>query len=381
MHVLMISLDASLLGEQHGDPVLRHLEYARRIGQISMVVYNPAAQRKTAHSFADNLTVYPTNTHPILFPWAAYRAAARVHRERPVDVISTQEPFACGLVGLLLKRRFGLPLNMQNHSSFFSSPHWAAERPLRNHSLLILAKIILRFADTHRVVNESEKRRYLALGIPESRIIVLSVPTPLDLFIRPVDPDKRAALRASLGIDPAAPVLLWVGKPAAVKNIDLLLAAFELVYARRPDVRLVLVGDFSERPDFVRRAQAAGIIFTGRVDHVDLPSYYQLADLYVHSSRYEGFSRVLVEALVAGTPVVATRNDGPVRDGETGLLTDHTAEALSAAILTLLNNPTRRQQMGETGQRDMLERFDYARQLDAVANVYRRTAEIAHGKL
>ena len=43
MHVLMISLDASLLGDPHGNTVQRHLEYARRIGDLSIVTYNPAA--------------------------------------------------------------------------------------------------------------------------------------------------------------------------------------------------------------------------------------------------------------------------------------------------------------------------------------------------
>ncbi|MBI5960506.1 MAG: glycosyltransferase family 4 protein [Chloroflexi bacterium] len=383
MRVLMISLDSSLLGDPHGNTIQRHLEYAQRIGDLVIVTYCPAANRQTPRHFSEHLHVYPANARPIGFPWIAYRTAARLHRAAPADLVTTQDPFATGIVGLLLKWRFGLPLDMQNHSSFFNNHDWIAERPLRNRLLHSLGRLAVRSADTHRVLTEGEKKHYLAMGIPGERVTVLSTPTHVDLFAPPVAPEKLAAMRASLGIAPGVPVILWVGQPAAVKNVELLLAAFEQVRAQRPDTCLLMVGNFSGRPDFVQRAQAEGVIFAGRVDHANLAGYYQMAEVYTHSSRYEGFGKVLVEALAAGTPVVTTRNDGSseiVRHDETGLLTDHTPEAISEGILALLNDPARRRAMGDAGQRDVLARFDYVRQLDAVAATFRRTYEITHPK-
>jgi len=52
MHVLMISLDYSLLGDPHGNTVARHLEYARSIGALTIVTYNPARQPKAPQQFA-----------------------------------------------------------------------------------------------------------------------------------------------------------------------------------------------------------------------------------------------------------------------------------------------------------------------------------------
>jgi glycosyltransferase involved in cell wall biosynthesis len=380
MHVLMISLDASLLGEQHGNTVRRHLEYARRIGDLTIVAYNSAASPKTPQHFAENFTVYATNTRPVLFPWVAYRLAARVHRETPVDVVTTQDPFATGLVGVLLKRRFGIPLDMQCHSAFFENPDWLAERPLRNRLLSRLAPFMIRRADTTRVLTEREKAIYIKRGVPADRITVLSLPTDVDLFAAPAPESALAERRASLGIAPDAPVLVWVGFPAEFKHVELLLDAYRLVRAQRPDARLVMAGDFVTRPDFVRLAQVESVIFAGRVPHDELPVYYQMAMLYVHSSRYEGVARVLIEALAAGVPVVSTDHLGAdvvVRNGETGLLTAHTPEALSAAILDLLNDPARARAMGQAGQRDVLERFAYERQLDAVVETFRRTAQVA----
>jgi glycosyltransferase involved in cell wall biosynthesis len=369
-----------MLGDPHGNTVQRHIEYANRIGRLTIVTYNRAAQPKQVTRVADNFVIYPTNTHPVLFPWVATRIAARLQRRDPADVVTTQDPFATGLVGMLLKWRFGVPLDMQNHSSFLDNPVWVRERPLRNRVLRTLSELTIRQADTHRVLTEPEKAAYVRRGIAADRVAVLPTPAHVEIFAEPVGAETLATLRESLDIAPYAPVLLWIGFPAVVKNVELLLATYEHLQREWPDVQLVMVGDFSTRPQFTQRAEAAGVIFTGRVDHSDLPAYYQLADMYVHSSRYEGFGKVLVEALAAGTPVVATRGDGPqdvVRDGETGLLTDHTAEALAAAIHTLLDDPDRARTMGIAGQRDVLERFDYERQLDRIVESFRTTLRVA----
>lgn len=380
MHVLMISLDASLLGEQHGNTVQRHLEYANRLGRLSIVAYNHYAEPKTVQHVADHFTVYPTNTLPVQFPWRAYRIARQIMRQHPVDMVTTQEPFATGLVGWLLKKRFGLPLDMQNHSSFFNNPLWIAERPLRNRLLHWLGKRLIHAADTHRVVNDHEKQQYLAMNIPDERVVVLPSPTHVELFTIPLAPEATRAQRAALGIAPDAPVILWVGQPVAFKRVDRLLDAFILVRQELPAARLVMVGDFSNRPQFVKRAAAEDVIFPGRVAHDDLPLYYQLGTVYAHSSHYEGFGRVLVEALASGIPVVATRAGGPsaiVRHETTGLLVEHTPEALADALLDLMRDPVRARVMGQAGQHDMIDRFDYHRQLDAIVASFQHTVEVA----
>lgn len=377
MHVLMISLDGSLLGDPHGDTVERHLEYARRAGQMSIVVYNPAAPRRDPRQISEHLTVYPTNTRPYFFPWAAYRVAARIQRATPADMVTTQDPFSTGLVGLMLKWRFGLPLNVQSHSAFMKNADWLAEHPVRNRLLYALGKFVIRRADTRRVLTDEEKQHYMALGVPADRVFVLMTPTHVEIFAEPVPAETVTGLRARLNIPPESPVVLWVGYPVAFKNMDLLLDAFERVHAALPAARLVLVGDFSQRPDLVSRADPAAVHFAGHVAYDDLPAYYALADVYAHSSRYEGIPRVLLEALTAGTPVVATRNRGAlavVRDGETGLICDHTPDALAGAILDLLRDPARAQAMGAAGRTDILARFDFDKHIDAIVDSYHRTA-------
>ena len=378
MHLLMIGLDSKMLVGEHGSTIRRHQAYADRIGRLSIITYNPPQPRRDVRRVSENFTVYPTNTRRALFPWAAYRVAARLMRsDDPPEVISTQDPFSTALVGWLLKKRYGVALNIQAHSHFFENPHWLAEHPIRNRAFYALAKFLVPRANTCRVPYESEKQLYIRIGVSPERIYILPVPIRLEQFAAPQAPERLAALRAKLHIPHEAPLLLWVGEPTPPKNIDLLLAAFELVRQARPDAYLVLVGNWQQRPDLPQHAKQIGhVVLPGVVPHTDLTAYYQMADLYVHTSRYEGAVRVFREALAAGTPVVSTDQPGAraiVLDGESGLITPHTPEAFAEAVLNLLDDPQRLHAMGQAGRRDVLRRFDYELLMARWERMYRDT--------
>jgi glycosyltransferase involved in cell wall biosynthesis len=152
------------------------------------------------------------------------------------------------------------------------------------------------------------------------------------------------------------------------------------------DTYLVLVGDFSGRADLQDQAAdpalARWVRFAGMVDHNELPAYYRLCSIYIHSSVYEGLGKVMIEASASGRPVVSTRTAGGqeiVADGETGLLANPEDPAdLSAKIEALLADPARARQMGQAGRERVLEKFDHARNLDAIIETWQRTA--SYGK-
>ena len=121
-----------------------------------------------------------------------------------------------------------------------------------------------------------------------------------------IDADRVRQLKSSLGISDAEFVVGSVGRLARSKGFDVLLSAFDR--AALPRARLVIVGDGRERRKLMELA-GANVILTGfRSDAKDL---YQVFDLFVSPSRSEPFGRVIVEALDAGTPVIATDVQGP----------------------------------------------------------------------
>jgi GalNAc-alpha-(1->4)-GalNAc-alpha-(1->3)-diNAcBac-PP-undecaprenol alpha-1,4-N-acetyl-D-galactosaminyltransferase len=146
----------------------------------------------------------------------------------------------------------------------------------------------------------------------------------------------------------------------------LLIAAFANVAPAFPDWRLVIAGDGVERP-----ALEALVADLGLSDRVSLPGVVDAtahladADLFVLSSRYEGFPNVLMEAMAAGLPVIAFDcQSGPsevIRDGVDGLLVPPgDATALAVRMGQLMDDPDTRQRLGAAAP-DVVHRFGIER--------------------
>ncbi len=131
----------------------------------------------------------------------------------------------------------------------------------------------------------------------------------VQVFGRGVDtrlfsPSRRSAgLRAHWGCGEKSVAVLYVGRIAAEKNIDLALKGFAAISARRPDARLVVVGDGPERARLCN--QHPDYIFTGPKVGVELAAHYASADLFLFPSLTETFGNVVPEAMASGLAVVA----------------------------------------------------------------------------
>lgn len=123
----------------------------------------------------------------------------------------------------------------------------------------------------------------------------------------PLSVEHRARLRGEIGAEPGDFVIGGVGRLTSGKGFDVLIDAFrEAALAR---ARLVIVGDGHERAKLERRAAGLPVAFTGFRN--DAKAWFQAFDLFVSPSRSEPFGRVIIEALDAGTPVIATDARGP----------------------------------------------------------------------
>jgi glycosyltransferase involved in cell wall biosynthesis len=380
---LMVSLATDILTQPLGDNRERHAEYASRIGHLHMLIYAPRGVGTQPVQITDRFTAYPSGSRSrYLFPFDAYRAGAGICRSERIDVISTQDPFTTGLVGAWLKQQHGIPLQVNNHSTFFGNPYWLAESPIRHRAFEPLGRWVVRQADTLRTVNADQRERYIQMGVGPERIEVINTPINLDRFVEPPDQAQLATLHEQLSIPPDGRVILWVGRPIAIKRVPDLLEAFALVRGDHPGAYLVLVGDMSGAPEIARHVARLDleefVRCPGAVAHADLPTYYALCDVFVLSSVYEGMPKVIAEASVSGTPVVATRIpavEGVVLDGDTGLLCEReNPPDLAGKLKALLSDPARAAQMGLRGREYALKRFDRERTFEAIVGLWERAA-------
>ena len=181
------------------------------------------------------------------------------------------------------------------------------------------------------VLTPSAYLRDLALswGVQADRVSVLPNPAPPLPELPP-----RAELRRSFELD--GDTLAFAGRLAAQKSLDVALAAL----ARADGVTLLIAGEGDERAALERRAAELGLSgrvrFLGPQSRERVLELFRAADAVVLSSSWENFPHTVVEALAAGTPVLATTTGGVaevVRDGENGLLVPAgDADALGGAI-------------------------------------------------
>lgn len=153
--------------------------------------------------------------------------------------------------------------------------------------------------------------------------------------------------------------IVFVGRLERRKGLDYLLRAYHQVKQEVPDSRVIVVGPGTrlrkKYERWIKHHNVKDVVFIGYATYVDLPRYYQTADIFCSpATGRESFGIVLVEAMAMGKPVVATTIDGyasVVTHGEEGLLVPpKDSEKLAQALLTLLKDKALRQKMGEKGK-------------------------------
>ena len=261
-------------------------------------------------------------------------------------VIHSQHPILMGDLAVEFARDLNVPLVFTFHSSYDEYARLYAP-VVADLAGLITEQIVKRYLEkcTH-IVAPTPSVRDLIYREYTADVPVTVVPTPVDLSqYHDLEPQR---IRKELGLGDAK-LLLYVGRLATEKNLDFLLRAFVRITAKQSQVYLLLVGKGPREEQLRQMVSEFGlgerIIFTGPVPRNEVPHYAAAADLFVFPSLADTQGLVLIEAMAAGTPVVALESPGPadvLSDGG-GLLVPHQEDA----VLTLLTDESRRMAMGE----------------------------------
>lgn len=269
-------------------------------------------------------------------------------KQRPDAVyVATEGPL--GWSAMRAARRLGIPLSSGFHTRFDS---YASHYGLGLLTPLVrgyLRRFHQRAAAT-LVPTDALARELHAMGIANARLLRRAVDTQL------FHPNRRdEALRASWGVDAATPVVLYVGRIAPEKNLELAVQAFRAIRQQVPQARYVWVGDGPARDAL--QAAHPDFIFAGVQRGEALARHYASADLFPFPSLSETFGNVIIEALAAGLPVVAYA-EGAARehlvDGVNGYcIASGNAAAFIEAAAKLAGNPALIRHMGRAGHAGM----------------------------
>ena len=182
-------------------------------------------------------------------------------------------------------------------------------------------------------------------------------------------------IRSELGISEDTLVLLTIAVLREAKGIQYMIDAMPFIETAVPDVTYVVVGDGAYGPSLRQLAQEKNdphILFTGA--RQDIPELLAASDLFVLPTLLDALPTVLIEAMAAGKPIIATRVGGVpeiVEQGHNGLLVSPMqSKELAEACVQLLQDKPSRIEMGQLGQELARQRFDIHTQAKKLGNIY-----------
>jgi glycosyltransferase involved in cell wall biosynthesis len=244
----------------------------------------------------------------------------------------------------------------------------------------LLDRVVLRWMDRVVCVSAAQAVRVRRAGVPSDHVVVIRNAIRTEAFDK-MDPSCRHEMQSWFA-QPRSRIIAAAGRLSPEKGFDQCITAAALVAQQDPQAGFVLFGDGPLREKLARQVAAKGLTGTFVLAGFrgDVQRFLPSCDLVVLASWTEGMPVIVLEALAAGVPVVATAVGGTpevVHNGVNGfLIPPGNPTELAERIAAVLGNETMRRGMGEQGRKLIGERFTFAAQ----ARVYEELfAQIVQG--
>jgi glycosyltransferase involved in cell wall biosynthesis len=273
---------------------------AAEVTELHMIIFTLQSDNLSVIEGEYGLKIHPTNSkNKLMMIFDAFRITSQIISGSSQKVIvTTQDSFEAGLVGYFLQRRFRVHLTVQEHADVFEQNYWRKESFL-NQIRYRIGLFVLKRADTVRTVSDRITKKMKRMKL-KANLTQLPVAIDPASFISQPQPGHN---------DSDTFTFLTMARFVKQKNLTLLLNAFFKVWQVCPHARLVIVGrgPEAERLKFIVQDQYNEQVPVRFIDWSDNPSeLFADSDAYVLSSNYEGWGRVLVEAMLMRVPVVTT---------------------------------------------------------------------------
>jgi glycosyltransferase involved in cell wall biosynthesis len=294
---------------------------------------------------------------------------ARNIRKRKIDIVHTYGwyPNVFGIPPAWFARRPALIASIRDAGAYMTP---AKIRALR---------ITCALADCIIANSEAGRAWLMTQGVRENKIEVIRNGVNISSYTASRD---GAGIRREFDLPANTPLCACIGRVVSGKGIDFYLRAARILADQNRNVRFLMVGAVSVEKNYKSEMEMLArdlnlngrVIFTGQ--RQDVADILREVDIVVHPSLTEGLSNVILEAMSAGLPVVATRVGGSpelVQDGQTGLLIPPKDEvALSRAIAFLLDDPQTARRFGQAGRERIIREFSISRLLNQTEELYLR---------
>ena len=345
--IIAIGTDASIFSK--GSALAKRMEhYGLSVDGIDVLV--PGASGNGPIKLGNNVTAYPLSGNKFIAALKCIRLGVSL-AEKDRTIVSVQDPFEVGLIGLVISRLRSVPLHVQIHIDFFS-PYFRNES-WRQRFQAVIAPFVLRRAASVKAVSEK-----IATYLRDSLEIDAKKITIAPIY---VDASEIRSRPSTVDLHAKYPQFDWIVLVACryvnQKNISLAIEAFRMFSRAHPKAGLVVAGSGPEEENL--RSLVAGL---GLNDSMivgswtgEFASCMRTSDVFLMSSNYEGWGMTIIEAAALGKPIIMTNvgcageflineKNGlvvPVRD----------SVAMAAALVRLYSNRAFGLNMGQEAKR------------------------------
>ena len=283
------------------------------------------------------------------------------------QIIHAHGLFATTTTGVLAKQALGIPLVVKLMRGGVDGDVARLRDKFLGRQRL---RYFQRHVDRFIVISQEITGELDAHGSSDDRYVYIPNGVDLSRFVPP-DAAEKAEIRASLGLSADEVVVLFTGRLAPEKRLDLLLRSWAAVEDQLPHAKLMIVGTGPDAT-MLKRLARPSVIFTGPRD--DVAPLLQAGDIFILPSATEGLSNALLEAMAAGLAPIATDVGGAsdvIVSGESGILVAPGREnELTLSLCRLIKDQALRTRVSARARARIAERFDLRRTASDLRSLY-----------
>ncbi|MBO5376403.1 MAG: glycosyltransferase family 4 protein [Bacilli bacterium] len=234
--------------------------------------------------------------------------AMNIIRKWKLDVIHSHTEFGVGTFARIISRQFNIPLVHTYHTMYEDYTHYITRGYFEKSSKKIVEYLTLFYCDktANELIVPTKKTYDLFKEKYEVDKNIYIIPTGIEIdrfFIENVDNSNVEKIKKKLNIVFSSFNIVFVGRLAKEKNVDLLLSAHKNIIKEKKDINLIIIGDGPDMDEYKETSKKLGIeknvIFVGKVPWEDIPAYYRVADVFATASKSETQGLTVIEAMAA----------------------------------------------------------------------------------
>ena len=283
--------------------------------------------------------------------------AIKIIRSWDLDIIHSQTEFGIGTFARILAKQYNIPIVHTYHTMYEDYVHYITHGYFNRSSKKIVEYLTVFYCDKtiSELVVPTKKAYELFKQKYRVNRNVYIVPTGIDIekFYKENHPKFNSTQkRKEVGLDPKDFVILFVGRIASEKNIELLLTSMRSLVGISNKIKLLIVGDGPDLENYKKYTEKNHrenqVVFAGKVQWDKIPDYYLMSDCFVTASHTETQGLTVIEAMAASLPVVVIEDEsfeGTVIDNLNGLVFRNKRE-YKKCILNLFQDKELRKRLG-----------------------------------